>query len=86
MKPRYLHPENLIRIFLGGGVVCLLAGQAIGSSILRFIGGVMIGVVLIPAMILGPVMLTMRVFGLGRPDKVRPAQHDGEPDSKKSGE
>lgn len=88
MTPRRIHPENLIRIFLLGGGVCLLVGQATGSSLFAFIGGVMLAVVLLPASVIGTVMLIMRITGLGmaRPNSSHPAQQGAQPDPNKPGD
>lgn len=88
MQPRRIHPENVIRILLCGGGVCLLVGQASESSLLKFIGGVMLGVVLVPAIVIGTVMLIMQMTGWGmtRPNRSRPAQQGAQPDPDKAGD
>lgn len=86
MKLGHGYLENTIRLFLFGGGVCLLGGKAFGSSLLAFIGGVMLGIVLLPAIIIGPVLLIMRLtgWGIAHPNRSHTAQH-GDPPSDEKG-
>ena len=82
MQLRRIRLEHFIRIFLGVAVVCLLAGQAAGSSPLKFVGGVMLGVVLFPAIVIGTGLLIMRITGWGmtRPQRPHPGQKTHAPE------
>jgi hypothetical protein len=88
MQPRHFPLEKVILLYLFLGGVSFLAGMATESSLLRFIGGAILGTVLIPAMVLGPIMLLMRTTGWGmtRPNSPHPAQRDAQPDADKAGD
>lgn len=53
-------PESAVRLALVIGVLAMLTGQALDVSTLRFIGGVILASVFVPALILTPVLLFLR--------------------------
>lgn len=85
MKLGHNYLQNTIQLFLCGGCVCLLGGKTFGSSLLAFIGGVMLGIVLLPALIIGPVLLIMRLtgWGIAQPNRFPTAQHGDPPRDEK---
>ena len=87
MPSRNFPLENVVLVFGFVGTVCLLGCTLSGISVLRFIGGAMVGILLIPALLLIPVMLTMRLFGIGRATVPEPIEKDaGDCEGAKSGE
>ena len=76
MQSRHFPLERVILIFGCVGTVCWGVGMMTGIRVIEGVGAAMVGILVIPAMVLAPIMLTMRLFGIGQQTTSLPSPND----------